>query len=90
MKAVVIALILLLAVLHQDFWWWDDRTVLFGFLPIGLAWHAAISLGAALVGWLAVLTVWPPELEEETGDTSPSPAAPGPAAASGSAEGGER
>jgi hypothetical protein len=39
--------------LHQDFWLWDDPTVLLGFLPIGLAYHAlhcvATLFGCALV-----------------------------------------
>lgn len=64
MKYVVMALVVLLAVLHQDLWWWDSREVVFGFLPIGLAWHAGISLAAGLVGLLAVTTCWPKELEK--------------------------
>ncbi len=65
MKYVVVVLIVALAVLHQDFWWWDDRSVLFGFLPIGLAWHAGISLAAGLVGLLAVTCCWPQSLEDD-------------------------
>ena len=64
MKYFVVALIVLLAVVHQDFWWWDDRTVVFGFIPIGLAWHMGISLMAGLTGWLAVSFCWPRELDE--------------------------
>lgn len=63
MKALVVSLIVLLAVLHHDVWWWDDRTVLFGFLPVGLAWHMGISIAAGVVGWLAVKFCWPRELE---------------------------
>ncbi len=41
MKRVTIGLLVLLAVLHQDFWWWDDgHTLVFGFMPVGLAYHA--------------------------------------------------
>ena len=29
------ALVALLAVLHYDFWNWGDRSVVFGFLPVG-------------------------------------------------------
>ena len=32
--------IVLLFVLHQDFWLWEDTTLVFGFIPIGLAYHA--------------------------------------------------
>ena len=65
MKYVVVALIVLLAILHQDFWWWDSRQTLFGFLPIGLAWHAGISIAAGLVGLLAVTTCWPTHLDSD-------------------------
>ncbi len=65
MKRVVYALILLLVILHQDFWWWHTHEPLvFGFIPIGLAWHVGISLSAALIGLLAVRFCWPPEVDE--------------------------
>lgn len=48
---------------HQDFWWWDDSTLILGFLPIGLAYHALFSIGCALLGWLAISKAWPSELE---------------------------
>lgn len=52
-----------LFLLHQDFWFWDDRRVVLGFLPVGLAWHAAFSLAAACL-WLAVVRfAWPADLE---------------------------
>jgi len=66
-KWVVIGLVLLLAILHQDFWWWDDRSIVLGFLPISLAWHVGISLGAGFVWWLAVTFSWPAELDEGSG-----------------------
>ena len=43
-----------LIVLHHDWWFWNDGTLLFGFLPIGLGYHALISLAAgALWAWAA-------------------------------------
>ena len=63
MRVFVVALIVLLAVLHQDFWWWDDKTIVFNFMPIGLAWHMGISIAAGIVGWLAVSFCWPRELD---------------------------
>ena len=63
MKQLLIVLILLLAILHQDFWWWDDRTVVFGFMPVGLAWHMGISIAAGLVGLLAVQFCWPKKFD---------------------------
>jgi hypothetical protein len=64
MKRVVIALVVLLIALHQDFWWWDDiEPLVFGFLPIGLAYHAFLSLAAAAVWALAVKYCWPANVE---------------------------
>lgn len=53
-----------LFVLHQDFWFWDDRTIVLGFLPIGLAYHAGFSIAAGLLWWSAVVWMWPVEIEE--------------------------
>ncbi len=39
-KTAVYLGILVLGLLHQDFWFWDDPTLIFGFLPVGLAYHA--------------------------------------------------
>lgn len=59
-KAVYLA-ILALAIAHQDFWWWDDRTLVLGFLPIGLAYHVAYSVAAALLWYAAIRWAWPEE-----------------------------
>ena len=58
------ALVALLAVLHYDFWNWDDRSVVFGFLPVGLLVQALISLGAAVAWALVVRCAWPTHVEE--------------------------
>ena len=34
---------IILAILHQDWWWWDSDTLVFGFLPTGLAFHVLYS-----------------------------------------------
>jgi len=50
--------------LHQDFWFWRDaRPLVFGVLPVGLAYHAAYSVAAALLLWLLVKLAWPSHLE---------------------------
>jgi hypothetical protein len=64
MRYFVYGLAVVLAILHHDFWYWDDRTLLFGFLPIGLAYHAAFSLAAAGVWALAVVFAWPSTIED--------------------------
>ncbi len=34
-------------VLHQDAWLWSDASLILGFLPAGLAYHAAYSIATA-------------------------------------------
>ena len=53
-----------LVVLHYDFWFWSSGTLLFDFLPVGLAYQILISVAAsALWGW-AAFYAWPAELEK--------------------------
>ena len=58
------ALVALLAILHYDFWNWDDRTLVLGFMPIGLFFQAMISIGAAVAWALVVKFAWPTHIEE--------------------------
>lgn len=60
---VVWALVFALFVLHQDFWLWDNKTLVLGFMPVGLFYHAMFSLAAGLVWALAVKFAWPAEIE---------------------------
>ena len=47
--------------LHQDVWFWRAaRPLVFGFLPVGLVYHAAYSVAAALLLWLLVARPGPP------------------------------
>ena len=63
------ALTVLVAVywaLHQDIWNWRSvEPFAFGFLPIGLAYHAAYTLGIVVLMALLVKVAWPRELEKE-------------------------
>lgn len=62
MKAKVILfwfVFLALVVLHHDWWYWDDGRLVFGFLPVGLAYHALVSLAAGGLWALAVFAIWP-------------------------------
>jgi hypothetical protein len=55
----------LLYVLHQDVWFWRTaRPLVFGFLPIGLAYHGAYCLAAALLMWTLTKVAWPHHLED--------------------------
>jgi hypothetical protein len=56
-------LVLVVILLHQDFWLWTDKTLLFDFLPIGLAYQAGFSILAAVTMALVVRYAWPSELE---------------------------
>ena len=45
-------------------WNWDSTSVVFGFMPTGLAWQAGISLAAA-AGWALMMRVaWPTRVED--------------------------
>lgn len=65
-KGALAAAVVLLYVLHQDFWFWRSaRPLVFGFLPVGLFYHACFSVAAALLMWLLVTFAWPSRLESE-------------------------
>ena len=54
------ALVVAAYVLHQDFWFWTQaRPLLFGVLPIGLAYHALYSIAVAGLMWMLVRYAWP-------------------------------
>lgn len=67
MAYLVWGLVILLVILHQDVWFWDNDTLVFGFMPIGLLYHAGISLAAAVTWYLATLFAWPKELAQGDG-----------------------
>lgn len=64
MKYLVWALVVLLIILHQDNWNWHKADLVFGFIPIGLAWHAGISIASSAVWLLSTQVAWPEQLEE--------------------------
>ena len=71
MKKVVLILAVVLGILHQDFWNWNNSGLVFGFMPVGLFYHACYSLAAATLWAFAIKLAWPSELvswaEEEEG-----------------------
>ena len=58
-------LVLVVAVLHQDFWFWTDRSLVLGFVPVGLAYHIGYVLLASATLWVLVRFAWPSQLEME-------------------------
>ena len=70
MKRILLVLaVVVLYVLHQDFWFWRTPyfrgAIPFGFIPIGLFYHACFSVAASLLMWLLVKFAWPSHLERE-------------------------
>lgn len=58
--------ILVLYALHQDMWFWRSaRPLVFGFLPVGLAYHGAYCVAAALLMWTLTKVAWPHHLGED-------------------------
>jgi hypothetical protein len=56
--------IAVLYLLHQDIWFWRTaRPLVFGFLPVGLAYHAAYCVAVSLVMWALTRLAWPDYLE---------------------------
>jgi hypothetical protein len=68
MKTTFLALLVaMLYLLHQDFWnWRAAKPLLFGFLPVGLWYHALYSLCAAGLMVLLKAVAWPDHLEDGT------------------------
>ncbi len=60
MKRIFLILaVLTVYALHQDFWYWRTaRPLVLGVLPMGLAYHAAHSILAAVLMWFLVRFAW--------------------------------
>ena len=79
MRRFVFALLAILAVLHQDFWFWDRiDPLVFGFIPVGLAYHIGISIAAGILWALAVHYCWPKDVDvPDDSFTTEAPSAAG-------------
>ena len=65
-KAFLIILLVVLYVLHQDLWFWRAaRPLLFGFLPVGLAYHAFYTLAVSALMLLLCRWAWPAHLDRD-------------------------
>lgn len=65
MRKLIWLLVLALVVLHQDNWFWEDTRLVFGFLPVGLFYHAILSVVCSIIWLLATRFAWPDELIEQ-------------------------
>ena len=64
-RTLLVLVVAAVYLVHQDFWNWTRvEPLLFGFLPVGLWYHAAYSLLASALMWLLVKFAWPKSLEE--------------------------
>ena len=74
-KALLIAVLVgVVYLLHQDFWnWKKTEPLIFGFLPVGLAYHAGYSILAAILMALLVRIAWPAHLEDVQSKESNQP-----------------
>ena len=69
-KTLLAAAVAALYVLHQDFWNWRSvHPLVFGFVPVGLFYHACFAVAASLLMWLLVTFAWPGHLESEIEET---------------------
>ena len=65
-RILLVLVVVAVYALHQDVWFWRTaRPLLFGFIPIGLAYHAFFSIAAAALMAVLVRVAWPERLEAE-------------------------
>jgi hypothetical protein len=57
-RLIALVIVGILALLHHDFWLWDNGSLVAGFIPAGLAYHAIFSVVASLVWALVVYLAW--------------------------------
>jgi hypothetical protein len=70
-RLLIAAAITALYLLHQDFWFWREaRPLVFGFLPVGLAYHALYCLAVTVLMWVLTRVAWPAHLESAGSDTT--------------------
>lgn len=71
-KVLLTVAVLAVYLLHQDVWFWRTaRPLVFGFLPVGIFYHACYCVAAS--GLLAVLVryAWPEHLERPPASSPP-------------------
>lgn len=63
MRFILASVVIAVYFLHQDLWFWRTaRPLVFGFLPIGLFYHAVFCILCSAVMVLLVKFAWPLDL----------------------------
>jgi hypothetical protein len=71
-RLLLLVVVIALYALHQDVWFWRAaRPLVFGFLPVGLAYHAAYCVAVALLMWVFTRVAWPSHLESAAAEVTP-------------------
>jgi hypothetical protein len=66
-RLLLAAVITALYLLHQDVWFWREaRPLVFGFLPVGLAYHGLYCVALSLLMWTLTRFAWPAHLESSS------------------------
>ena len=72
-RTLLVVAVVVVYALHQDFWFWRTaRPLVFGFVPVGLFYHAGFAVLASLLMWLLVKYAWPTHLEPELESQTPA------------------
>ncbi len=75
-KFLLLVLVLAVYAVHQDLWnWRKAEPLVFGFLPIGLAYQVGYSILASVLMAVLVKFAWPHHLEEVEHTHVPTPPA---------------
>ncbi len=72
MKYFLALMVIIVYALHQDIWNWKNGDLVFGILPMGLAYHAGFSALGAVMMAVLVKFAWPEHLEQAA-DEAPDP-----------------
>jgi hypothetical protein len=73
-RILLVVAVVVLYILHQDTvlyillrldTWRTPYPLVFGFVPIGLFYHACFAVASSVVMWLLVTFAWPSHLEKE-------------------------
>ena len=73
MRWIVWLMLVALVVLHQDYWQFHDGSVVYGFLPYGMAYHIYLSVVAMGIWLLAVKFCWPHKLVDSVEESQKTP-----------------